>query len=57
MQIAIALITLLACGGFLWWFKRDQNKSRLSTADEEEERALASPVPSTASAIRQSFSA
>ena len=41
MQIAIALITLLACGGFLWWFKRDQNKSRLSTADEEEERALA----------------
>lgn len=41
MQIAIALITLLACGGFLWWFKRDQNKSKLSTADEEEERALA----------------
>ena len=41
MQIAIALITLFACGGFLWWFKRDQNKSRLSTADEEEERALA----------------
>lgn len=41
MQIAIALITLLACGGFLWWFKRDQNKSKLGTADEEEERALA----------------
>lgn len=40
MQIAIALITLLACGGFLWWFKRDQNKSRLKTTNEEEERAL-----------------
>lgn len=40
MQIAIALITLLACGGFLWWFRRDQNKSRLKTTNEEEERAL-----------------
>lgn len=35
MQIAIALITLLACGGFLWWFKRDQNKSNAPDNGEE----------------------
>ena len=39
MQIAIALFILLCCGGFLWWFRHDQNKSKLN-ANEEEERAL-----------------
>ena len=25
MQIAIALVTLALCGGFLWWFRRSEN--------------------------------
>ena len=39
MQIAIALITLLCCGGFLFWFKRGEKKTNLDAAIDERERA------------------
>lgn len=37
MQIAIALITLALCGGFLWWFKRSENKKQVRRKAEEDE--------------------
>ena len=39
MQIAIAIITLLCCGGFLFWFKRGEKKTNLDAAIDERERA------------------
>ena len=37
MQIAIAVITLVLCGGFLYWFKRSENKKRIRRSEEEED--------------------
>ncbi len=40
MQIAIALIVLALCGGFLFWFKRSEdNKKKNYNEDEEREAA------------------
>lgn len=44
MQIAIAIITLALCGGFLFWLKRAESKKafrRAEEADEERARAAA----------------
>lgn len=40
MQIAIAVITLALCGGFLFWFKRSEERKK-KKYDEDEERELA----------------
>lgn len=37
MQIAIALITLALCGGFLFWLKRSENKKRIRSSSEEDD--------------------
>lgn len=37
MQIVIALITLALCGGFLWRFKRGEDKKRTRRSSEEED--------------------
>lgn len=42
MQIVIAILTLAACGGFLYWFKRADARKRLRRSEEiEDERARA----------------
>ena len=35
MQIAIALVTLTLCGGFLWWFRRSENRRSFKRSEEE----------------------
>ena len=40
MQIAIAVITLALCGGFLWWFKRNETKKRTKRNEEAEDERL-----------------
>lgn len=35
MQIAIALVTLALCGGFLWWFRRSENRRSFKRSEEE----------------------
>lgn len=40
MQIAVALIVLALCGGFLFWFKRSEDNKK-KKFDEDEERELA----------------
>ena len=35
MQIAIALVTLALCGGFLWWFRRSENRRCFKRSEEE----------------------
>ena len=40
MQIAIAIITLALCGGFLYWFKRSEDKKRVKRDEEAEDEHL-----------------
>lgn len=35
MQMAIALVTLALCGGFLWWFRRSENRRSFKRSEEE----------------------
>lgn len=35
MQIAIALVTLALCGGFLWWFRKSENRRSFKRSEEE----------------------
>ena len=35
MQMAIALVTLALCGGFLWWFRRSENRRSFKRSKEE----------------------
>ena len=35
MQIAIALVTLALCGGFLWWFRKSENRRCFKRSEEE----------------------
>ena len=41
MQIAISLIVLALCGGFLWWFRRNEAAKRIKSNDEEEREKAA----------------
>ena len=50
MQIAIAIITLLCCGGFLFWFKRGEKK-QISTQPLMSESEL--PLPQHRSSSTQ----
>lgn len=35
MQIAMALVTLALCGGFLWWFRKSENRRSFKRSEEE----------------------
>lgn len=41
MQIAISIIVLALCGGFLWWFRRNEAAKRIKSNDEEEREKAA----------------
>lgn len=40
MQIAIAVITLLICGGVLYWFKRTEAQKRQRRSEEEDDERI-----------------